>query len=89
MRSPYALNRLLFDVRHDEQLRRRLMSRFEEVADLYGLEETAKTAARTLLDVVGVEQVQPFAQPLVDAGAHPLQVLMSLHVMSHWKSEEE
>ena len=37
--------------------------------------------AQALIDVGSAKVVSDFAKPLVDAGAHPLQALMSLHVI--------
>jgi 2,3-dihydroxyphenylpropionate 1,2-dioxygenase len=79
--SSYALNRLLFDVRHDAALRQRIITNLNEVAEQYGLDSTGRTGAQALIDVGNAKVVSDYAKPLVDAGAHPLQALMSLHVI--------
>src|SRR5688572_19578792 len=79
--ASYALNRLLFDVRHDGALRQRILNNLDEVAKEYGLDDLGKKAAQALIDVGSAKVVSDFTKPLVDAGAHPLQALMSLHVI--------
>ena len=79
--SSYALNRLLFDVRHDAALRQRIITNLNEVAAQYGLDSAGRTGAQALIDVGNAKVVSDYATPLVDAGAHPLQALMSLHVI--------
>ncbi|HZI50555.1 MAG TPA: hypothetical protein VFE29_01935 [Terriglobia bacterium] len=79
--SSYALNRLLFDVRHNGALRQRILNNLDEVAKQYGLDDLGKKAAQALIDVGSAKVVSDFTKPLVDAGAHPLQALMSLHVI--------
>jgi hypothetical protein len=79
--SSYALNRLLFDVRHDGVLRSRIIDNIEDVAKQYNLDATGVKGARALIDVGNAKIVSDYAAPLVEAGAHPLQALMSLHVM--------
>ena len=79
--SSYELNKLLFDVRHDAALRARIIGNLDSVAAEYHLDARAKKAAQALVDVGGAKVVSDFAKPLVDAGAHPLQALMSLHVI--------
>jgi aromatic ring-opening dioxygenase catalytic subunit (LigB family) len=90
--SSYALNRLLFDVRHDGSLRQRIISNLDEVAKQYGLDALGRKGAQALVDVGSAKVVSDFAKPLVDAGAHPLQALMSLHViysLSHKAKKSE
>jgi hypothetical protein len=79
--SSYALNRLLFDVRHDGVLRSRIIDNIDDVAKQYNLDATGVKGARALIDVGNAKIVSDYAAPLVEAGAHPLQALMSLHVM--------
>src|SRR4029453_556036 len=79
--SSYALNRLLFDVRHDGALRQRIINNLDEVAKQYGLDAMGRKGAQALIDVGSAKVVSDFAKPLVEAGAHPLQALMSLHVI--------
>ncbi|HET9220052.1 MAG TPA: hypothetical protein VFR18_23940, partial [Terriglobia bacterium] len=70
-----------FDVRHDGVLRQRIINNLDEVADQYGLDAIGRKGARALIDVGGAKVVSDFTKPLVEAGAHPLQALMSLHVI--------
>jgi hypothetical protein len=79
--ASYALNRLLFDVRHDGKLRSRIIDNIDEVAQQYNLDARGVKGARALIDVGNATIVSDYAEPLVEAGAHPLQALMSLHVM--------
>jgi len=79
--SSYALNRLLFDVRHDGKLRSRILENIDEVAQQYNLDTVGVKGARALIDVGNATIVSDYTAPLVEAGAHPLQALMSLHVM--------
>ena len=79
--ASYALNRLLFDVRHDAVLRQRIINNLGDVAEQYGLDAVGRKGAQALVDVGSAKVVSDFAKPLVDAGAHPLQALMSLHVI--------
>jgi 2,3-dihydroxyphenylpropionate 1,2-dioxygenase len=79
--SSYALNRLLFDVRHDAVLRNRVIDNLDDVAAQYSLDATGKKGAQALIDVGNATIVSDYAAPLVAAGAHPLQALMSLHVI--------
>ncbi|HEX4998500.1 MAG TPA: hypothetical protein VFY29_09745, partial [Terriglobia bacterium] len=78
--SAYALNRLLFDVRTDGGLRKRIIDNFSQVMDEYGLDALGRKGAQALVDVGQAKVVSDYAAPLVEAGAHPLQALMSLHV---------
>jgi 2,3-dihydroxyphenylpropionate 1,2-dioxygenase len=79
--ASYALNRLLFDVRHDATLRDRVIDDLDSVATQYSLDATGKKGAQALIDVGNATIVSDYAKPLVEAGAHPLQALMSLHVI--------
>jgi 2,3-dihydroxyphenylpropionate 1,2-dioxygenase len=82
----YGLNRLLFEVRHSAELRDRVITSLDDVATEYGLNSQQRRAAEELINVGKGGLVSEHAGPLVDAGAHPLQALMSLHVifsMSH------
>jgi 2,3-dihydroxyphenylpropionate 1,2-dioxygenase len=80
--SAYKLNKLLFQVRHDSDLRQRLLDDIESVAEEYGLTPVEKEAARAIPMVGTATKVSDFTKPLVDAGAHPLQALMSLHAVA-------
>ncbi|HZJ33183.1 MAG TPA: hypothetical protein VFD21_16510 [Vicinamibacterales bacterium] len=77
----YALNKLLFESRHSQPLRDRIVDDFEAVATEYGLEGGQRQAARAMIDVAKGPLVSDHVKPLADAGCHPLQALMSLHVI--------
>ena len=82
----YGLNRLLFEVRHSADLRERIIKNLDAVAKEYDLNAQQRQAAEELINVGKGGLVSEHVGPLVDAGAHPLQALMSLHVifsMSH------
>jgi hypothetical protein len=82
----YGLNRLLFEVRHSADLRSRIIADLDSVAREYGLNAQQRRAAESLINVGTGGLVSEHVPPLVEAGAHPLQALMSLHViysMSH------
>jgi hypothetical protein len=82
----YGLNRLLFEVRHSADLRARVIQNLDAVATEYELNAQQRRAAEELISVGKGGLVSEHVGPLVEAGAHPLQALMSLHVifsMSH------
>jgi len=82
----YGLNRLLFEVRHSASLRDRVIKSLDSVAREYDLNAEQRRAAEELINVGKGGLVSDHVAPLVEAGAHPLQALMSLHViysMSH------
>jgi hypothetical protein len=82
----YGLNRLLFEVRHNGDLRNRVIANLDAVAKEYELNPQQRRAAEELISVGQGGLVSEHVGPLVEAGAHPLQALMSLHVifsMSH------
>jgi 2,3-dihydroxyphenylpropionate 1,2-dioxygenase len=82
----YGLNRLLFEVRHSAGLRDRVIENLDAVAKEYDLNAQQRNAAEELIRVGKGGLVSEHVGPLVEAGAHPLQALMSLHVifsMSH------
>jgi len=82
----YGLNRLLFEVRHSAELRDRIIRNLDGVSTEYELSPQQRTAAEELINVGKGGLVSEHVGPLVEAGAHPLQALMSLHVifsMSH------
>ena len=73
------LNRLLFEIRNDAALRERCVDELDSVADEYELGPEQRKAARTFIDVgEGKKLVSDYCEPLVNAGAHPLTVLLSL-----------
>jgi AmmeMemoRadiSam system protein B len=77
----YGLNKLLFESRHSETLRNRIVNEFDTVADEYGLEGQQREAAREMINVGHGGLVSDHVAPLAEAGAHPLQALMALHVI--------
>lgn len=77
----YQLNRLLFDMRHDSALRRRLLTEFESVTAQYQLREDCLDAARALAEVGTTAKISDNAGRIVAAGAHPLHALMTLHAV--------
>jgi aromatic ring-opening dioxygenase catalytic subunit (LigB family) len=86
----YGLNRLLFEVRHSGELRDRVIANLDSVATEYDLNAQQRRAAEELISVGKGGLVSEHVGPLVEAGAHPLQALMSLHVifsMSHQASK--
>src|SRR5436853_1143784 len=79
--SAYKLNKLLFEVRHAADLRRRLLTDFDRVAAEWGLNAEEAEGARAIANVGSTERISDNAAALVKAGAHPLQALMSLHAV--------
>jgi len=77
----YGLNKLMFESRHSADLRHRIINDFETVADEYGLKGKQREAAKELINVGKGGKVSDHVGPLAEAGAHPLQALMSLHVI--------
>jgi aromatic ring-opening dioxygenase catalytic subunit (LigB family) len=77
----YGLNRLLFEVRHSADLRARVLQNLDGVAAEYELNPQQRKAAEELINVGKGGLVSDHVAPLVEAGAHPLQALMSLHVI--------
>ena len=77
----YGLNKLLFESRHSQQLRDRIVNDFENVANEYELHGAVREAARSASQVGSGGKVSEYVGPLADAGAHPLQALMALHVI--------
>lgn len=79
--SAYNLNRVLYELRLSQDLRRRFFKSPTKVAQEYNLNPTETAALRTVLDenVDALRSLKP--HPLVDAGAHALGMLMSLVVV--------
>lgn len=75
------LNRLLFDMRHDAALRRRLLTDFDSVITQYQLREDCLDAARALAEVGTTARISDNTGRIVAAGAHPLHALMTLHAV--------
>jgi 2,3-dihydroxyphenylpropionate 1,2-dioxygenase len=87
----YGLNKLLFESRHSAELRERIVNSFEAVADEYDLHGEQRTAAEEMINVGKGGLVSDHVGPLAAAGAHPLQALMSLHVIfstTHKRGQE-
>ena len=51
------------------------------MADQYELQGQQREAAQAMINVGKGRQVSDHVKPLADAGCHPLQALMSLHVI--------
>jgi 2,3-dihydroxyphenylpropionate 1,2-dioxygenase len=79
--SAYKLNKLLFEVRHDAELRRRLLVELDRVVDEWRLSPDEREGAIAIASVGRSERISDNAAALVRAGAHPLQALMSLHAV--------
>jgi aromatic ring-opening dioxygenase catalytic subunit (LigB family) len=79
--SSYALNKVLYDLRHSHDLRLRYFKDTAAVAKEYNLnpQESAALAVMKDENVDILRTLKP--HPLVDAGAHPLGMLMSLIVV--------
>jgi len=79
--SSYNLNKLLYDLRHDPELRRRMIASPAAVAEERRLSPREAAVIDTLLD----EDIDLLrnrkTHPIVEAGAHPLGLLMSLVVV--------
>ena len=68
-----------------------LRNDFDAVADQYELRGTQREAARSMINVGQGGKVSDHVGPLAEAGAHPLQALMSLHVIfstTHKRGQE-
>jgi len=79
--SAYKLNKMLFEVRTDSNIRRRLLNNLDEVAAEWGLSEQEKEATRAIATVGQAKKISDNAAVLIAAGAHPLQALMTLHAV--------
>jgi 2,3-dihydroxyphenylpropionate 1,2-dioxygenase len=77
----YGLNKLLFESRHSADLRERIIKDLDSVAREYDLHGKQRTAAEELINVGKGGLVSEHVGPLAEAGAHPLQALMALHVI--------
>jgi 2,3-dihydroxyphenylpropionate 1,2-dioxygenase len=87
----YGLNKLLFESRHSQELRRRIIDDLDGVANEYNLHGTQRVAAQEMVNVGKGGLVSEHVGPLVEAGAHPLQALMALHVIfstSHARGQQ-
>ncbi len=77
----FKLNKLLFEARTRREMRAALIEDFDRVASEWKLTEAERTAARALIDVKNAGTVSDYCAPLVKEGVHPLQALMTLHVI--------
>src|SRR5262249_60541525 len=77
--SAYKLNKMLFEVRTDSNMRRRLLNNLDEVAAEWGLSEQEKEATRAIATVGQAKKISDNAAVLIAAGAHPLHGLVTLH----------
>ena len=76
------MNRLLFQVRNDAEMPVRFLYDLDGVAAEFELNALEKEGARVIPRAGTVQKVSDLAEPLVRAGAHPLQALMSLHAVA-------
>jgi len=87
----YGLNKLLFESRHSQDLRKRIIDDLDSVAKEYNLHGKQRVAAEEMVNVGKGGLVSEHVGPLVEAGAHPLQALMALHVIfstSHARGQQ-
>ena len=79
--ASYPLNKLIYDLRHSQQLRLELLENPKATAKTYGLKPEELERIDTLAD----ESIDVFrslkSHPLVELGAHPLGLLMCLVVV--------
>jgi 2,3-dihydroxyphenylpropionate 1,2-dioxygenase len=79
--ASYNLNKVLYELRHHQDLRLRFFQDSKSVAKQFHLNEKEAEAFETMKDegVDALRSLKP--HPLVDAGAHPLGMLMCLVVV--------
>jgi aromatic ring-opening dioxygenase catalytic subunit (LigB family) len=79
--ASYKLNKIIFDLRHDQKLRMRLFENAPTLAAEYGLSPVEAKALETLKDET-IDVLRSLkSHPLVEVGAHPLGMLMCLVVV--------
>ncbi|HTA44514.1 MAG TPA: hypothetical protein VK789_18835 [Bryobacteraceae bacterium] len=79
--SSYRLNKLIYDLRHKQDLRYRFLANYRDVTDEYQLPPKEAEAMKTLTDE-SIDALRSLKNhPLVDVGAHPLGMLMCLVVV--------
>ena len=79
--ASYRLNKIIFDLRHDQKLRMRLFENAPALAAEYGLNPVESKALETLKDET-IDVLRSLkSHPLVEVGAHPLGMLMCLVVV--------
>ena len=77
----YRLNKVIFDLRHSQDLRRRLFQNTAAVGAEYSLTDK-ETEALGLLKDESIDVLRSLkSHPLVEAGAHPLGMLMALVIV--------
>jgi aromatic ring-opening dioxygenase catalytic subunit (LigB family) len=77
----YRLNKVIFDLRHQKDLRRRLFEDTAGVGNEYGLTATETEALGRLKDE-SIDVLRSLkSHPLVECGAHPLGMLMALVIV--------
>ena len=77
----YRLNKVIFDLRHSQELRRRLFQDTAAVGAEYSLTDK-ETEALGLLKDESIDVLRSLkSHPLVEAGAHPLGMLMALVIV--------
>jgi hypothetical protein len=79
--SAYKLNKMLFEVRTDSNMRLRLLNDLDGVVAEWGLSDQEKEATRAIATVGQAKKISDNAAVLIAAGAHPLQALMTLHAV--------
>jgi len=77
----YKLNKFMFELRTNAVLRRRLLRDVDDITSEWQFNATERDALRTMIQVGELKTISDSVAPLVKAGAHPLQALMSLHVL--------
>jgi aromatic ring-opening dioxygenase catalytic subunit (LigB family) len=79
--SSYSLNKVLYDLRHHQDLRLRFLKDPYQIASEYKLNPQESKALAMITDenIDVLRSLKP--HPLVDAGAHPLGMLMCLVVV--------
>ena len=77
----YGLNKLLFESRHSQTLRDRIINDFENVADEYELQGQQREAAQAMINVGKGGWSATTSDRWPRPARHPLQALMSLHVI--------
>ena len=77
----FRLNKLLFQVRTSGEMREQVIDDLDQVAATWNLTDEERVATQALVDVKNAGTVSDYAAPLVKAGVHPLQALMTLHVI--------
>jgi 2,3-dihydroxyphenylpropionate 1,2-dioxygenase len=80
-KAAFKLNKLLYQARTSIEMRQNLITDFDKVASDWELTDAERVAAQALIDVKNAGTVSDYCAPLVKEGVHPLQALMTLHVI--------